>query len=468
MGKQTDGRIGVGITTHNRPEVLERALSHWRQYLPPDALLVVVDDGSSEPVQGADYRFETPVGIARAKNKCMELLAPYVGHMFLADDDVWPTDAAWWTPYVNSPLPHLMYLFKDPTPTGHADTPPEVYRDEHHFGYSHPRGCLLYAQTFVLYEVGGMDPGYGRWGWEHVDWSQRVYNAGLTPAPFLDVHGSSSLWYSMDEHWKDEPQFTRSVPRETRRALLAAGQYRFQTLRTHDRWLDYEPQGARSPMSDTYAVTFLLNGTPDTQRGRTWEADPSLVTQWARSIRGAQPIIVSDCIDSHPDAKVFKVAPLDMNVYFARWAHAVRLMDETMEPDDRVFFTDGTDVTMLREPWDHMTGTVLVGEEPTNVGNHWMRQNMKDPRVRRFIKDNPDLPLLNAGVIGGEVDPVRRFIRDILGVYYTHPDQGTGDNGALNLIAYSPTWLAQIEHGPHVTNTFKSYADNGQAWWMHK
>jgi GT2 family glycosyltransferase len=38
--------IGIAITTHNRPEVLQRAIEQHMKHIPSGALVVVVDDGS--------------------------------------------------------------------------------------------------------------------------------------------------------------------------------------------------------------------------------------------------------------------------------------------------------------------------------------------------------------------------------------------------------------------------------------
>ena len=105
-------RVGVGVTTHNRKESLDAALRNIRKYLPEGAKLVVVDDASTTPVPEADFRFHRNVGIAVAKNKCLELLDD-CDHIFLFDDDCWPKCADWWKPYVESPEPHLMYVFRD-------------------------------------------------------------------------------------------------------------------------------------------------------------------------------------------------------------------------------------------------------------------------------------------------------------------------------------------------------------------
>ncbi|MGQ7115027.1 glycosyltransferase family 2 protein, partial [Escherichia sp. TWPC-MK] len=39
-------RIGIAITTHNRADVLKRALEQHMKHLPAGALVVVIDDGS--------------------------------------------------------------------------------------------------------------------------------------------------------------------------------------------------------------------------------------------------------------------------------------------------------------------------------------------------------------------------------------------------------------------------------------
>ena len=42
----TASRIGLAITTHNRPDVLKRAIEQHTKHLPIGALVVVIDDGS--------------------------------------------------------------------------------------------------------------------------------------------------------------------------------------------------------------------------------------------------------------------------------------------------------------------------------------------------------------------------------------------------------------------------------------
>src|SRR5690625_1203476 len=190
--------IGVAVTTRNRHKVLADTLDHIRKHT-PGAPVFVVDDASDKPVEEADYRFSENVGIARAKNKALQLLWDAgVEHMFLFDDDAYPLVDGWWKPYADSPEPHLMAIYDKPK--GTSKTQVEVlYEDDLHVAYHATCGYMLYAHRSVLERVGGMNPEFGKWGWEHQSWSDRIHAAGLTTYRYADVKGSSELIRSMSE-----------------------------------------------------------------------------------------------------------------------------------------------------------------------------------------------------------------------------------------------------------------------------
>ena len=95
--------IGVAITTHNRRDTALQTVATWKRMLPDGAIIIVVDDASVEPYPNADHRFDVNVGIAKAKNKCIELLIERgCDELFLADDDCYPTSLDWWKAYVES------------------------------------------------------------------------------------------------------------------------------------------------------------------------------------------------------------------------------------------------------------------------------------------------------------------------------------------------------------------------------
>lgn len=189
--------IGVGITTRNRPELAAKAYAEIKKFT-PGAKIVLVDDASDEPVANADYRFEANVGIAKAKNKCLELLDD-CDHIFLFDDDTHPTTLNWWSLYVASREPHLMFNFEG-APDHWKIT--QTYMDRHHVGYDYPRGCMLYVERRVLDMVGGLHVAFGKHGFEHEDWSRRIYEAGLTTQPFMDVKDSAAMLYCADQDQK--------------------------------------------------------------------------------------------------------------------------------------------------------------------------------------------------------------------------------------------------------------------------
>lgn len=71
-------RIGIAITTHNRPDVLKRAIEQHMKYLPAGALVVVIDDGSKPAAVVPDgvqlRRHQTSLGIVASKNVSLSAL----------------------------------------------------------------------------------------------------------------------------------------------------------------------------------------------------------------------------------------------------------------------------------------------------------------------------------------------------------------------------------------------------------
>ena len=168
--------VGVAISTHQRPDILARALTHWAKYMPD--VLVVVNDVNGD-------------GVAATKNRSIAaLMDAGCDHLFLADDDIWPIRAGWAQPYVNDPEPHLMHCW---------GTSRLIGDDGHYTMWSWPRGVLLYVERRVIDRVGGMRLEFGRWGGEHGEWSRRIHNAGLTRHEFADLtRARRGTWMALD------------------------------------------------------------------------------------------------------------------------------------------------------------------------------------------------------------------------------------------------------------------------------
>jgi len=218
--------IGIGITTHNRPDVLKRAIDNHQKHFPEGAKLVVVDDGSAKAVSVppgiALVRHDEPKGIAAAKNACIAaLMAEGCDHIFLFDDDTWPDKDGWWKPYVESREPHLMYLWGD-----------KFLENESIVAYPWPKGCMLYAERRVIDRIGGMNLAFGRWGCEHMEWSDRIHNAGFTTCRYQDVPGSESLIHACDRRLEVESSVPVEIRKKANTQQAIAGRYA-------DNWLSY-------------------------------------------------------------------------------------------------------------------------------------------------------------------------------------------------------------------------------------
>lgn len=215
-------KIGIGITTHNRRDVFNKTYEQTLKYLPEGATLVLVDDGSEEPVKEATFRFETAQGIARAKNKCFELLEDN-DFIFLLDDDILIKQHGWHELYINaykrSNCNHFSLTW-DRKSNGKGNGNRLIKKTKDLRVYSNPSGVMLFFTKKCLETVGGFDTNFGSYGHEHVELSRRIFNAGLTPYPFCDVHVGLKYFYPLDYYGE-----TRSSVTNRKELIIGNNEY---------------------------------------------------------------------------------------------------------------------------------------------------------------------------------------------------------------------------------------------------
>lgn len=459
-------RIGIGIKTHNRADICNNTVKQIRKHT-PGATIVVVDDASTTPYAEADYRFETNAGIARASNKCLELLYNAgCEHIFLFDDDTYPLVDDWWKPYVDSPEPHLMWIFDKPK--GAQKRQVEVlYEGDGFTAYHATRGCMLYVERHVLDTVGGMNPAFGKWGWEHASWSDRIHAAGLTTARYMDVPDSADLIYSMDQ----EGEVVSTATDEAKRFSMGPGMELRMESRNSDAYIEFREL-------ENVVLTCLLTTQKDPQRGKPMQASPALLTDLHQSLKhdGRFVVLHTNLTGTMPGAELVTVEQ-HVNVYFNRWLHYYRWLRDNPQVG-YVWCVDGTDVTMTRNPFPEMEpGKLYMGTEGKTLRDEWMLKQHPDTTLQEFMKANPNLPLLNMGVVGGDRETVMRFAHSIIKFYFDdeidfiygweHGRAGIGDMGAGQYVARTQ-FGDVISSGPHVTNIFKSKIGVETAWWAHK
>jgi glycosyltransferase involved in cell wall biosynthesis len=448
--------FGVAVTTRNRWEVLQKSLEAIERTVPAGTPIVVVDDASAKVSETWDSRFELVrleehSGIARAKNAGLTRLYDLgVEHFFLFDDDTYPLVENWWRPYVESPEPHLMYIFQEFAGAGAPRLNDcTVLRTESDLvAYSTPRGVMLYAERRVLDIAGGMDPGFGVWGYEHGDWSNRIHAFGLTSFRYADVPGSNKLIYSMDEHVHEIGGHERSVPPADRKASLAPNKERHD--RQYNKAIRYEFRTPRDVV-----LTAYLTGVRDPQRNKPWVADPkavsTLVESTNRFLASGDVLLFANELVTAPGATVVPVeAP--QNPYFDRWLHFYRYLRD--HPEIRfVWCLDATDTELLNAPFDLEPGVLYVGYEPSVVGIPWMRDN--HPEYATWIEENKDEQLLNCGVIGGERTVVMALCHAMLREFYDF--KGAGKTLKLDMGAFNYVVRRFFRRtGPSVVTVFRS------------
>ena len=199
-------KIGVGLTVYGNRQT--PALEMIRKFT-PDAKIVTVNQK----------------GIAKAKNMCLALLDD-CEHIFLFDDDTYPISGEWFVPYIASKEPHLSYTFDRKI----------LNKSNGLTEYELPCGCMLYINRKCLDVVGGFDTDFEGYSYEHVNYSQRVYNAGLTSAKYLDVSYSNLLIHSMDEH----REIKSSVSQLERGQGIQANRQLFMKNRNSQEWKPYK------------------------------------------------------------------------------------------------------------------------------------------------------------------------------------------------------------------------------------
>ncbi|WIL43101.1 glycosyltransferase family 2 protein [Pantoea agglomerans] len=466
--------IGIAISTHNRHDILSRSLEHQLKFLPAGALVVVIDDGSAKPVAVPGgvrvIRLETSRGIVAAKNTSLEyLINAGCEHLFLWDDDAWPIAGGWELAYIESPEPHLAYQFQDFATGQKLNDIAVLYLDDQHVAYTGQRGVMLYYHRSAIEKVGGFDTVYQRGMYEHSDLALRIHNAGLTSWAFADVAGSDKLIYSLDEHQAVE----RSVPKPDREAQVK----RNVTIHNERRNSGYTGY-AEYRQQRNLVITTLLTSQPDPQRNTRITASSDLLAKWAVSVKGSDAVVLADELTTAPAGALLVTVPdVKMNVYFRRWLHIWQHLRNHPEYHF-VWCTDGTDVEMLREPWQGMEqGKIYVGSEPKTYADAWSKQHHPEGIYQAFIAEHQNEVMLNAGLLGGSRNDVMAIAHGIVRLYY-HIESlrfwnqevkaaAVGDMIAFGIVANR--YSDRLVTGPRVHTVFKAEGIGKEfAWWKHK
>lgn len=454
-------RFGVAITTHNRHDILGQTLAAVEKYTPDGTPIVVVDDGSKQPVAVDNphitlVRHEVPQGIPAAKNRCIEELMRFeVPHLFLLDDDTAPATEDWWQPYAQSPEHHLQYCWTHFANGKAVPNMDVLHQDSHITAYGWSMGCVLYVSRQAVERIGGMRPEFGLGMEEHAEWSRRIWNAGLTTYVHQDITNSKGLFQAADE--------TQSVPRSFSTADRNSLMERNVALR-EKYWgtTDYVEYRAQHDV----ILTCYLTAKLDPQRTQRWKPDPEAVAALRLSCdkqTGIDPTILVD----HDDFEHLNTVRVESahEAYRQRWISYYQHL--RADPSIRyAWLVDATDVRMLNNPFEQMRPrTLYVGWEPKTVGCQWMRKHGTD--IADWIDNNAHRTLLNAGIVGGDRPTLMRLCRSMIDMWHVHRSDTLHEMPFFNHVVYQhfPSHIT----GPQVATLFKhNVQDDDTAWWAHK
>jgi hypothetical protein len=403
-----DVRIGIGVTTHNRPEMVKKVVEMIKLHTKEcQYKLVVVDDGSAAAVGdiGCEVvRCEVVQGIARAKNLCLEELEG-TDYVFLFDDDCYPVQENWWRPYVEAAVEtgeqHFALQWSS---EGNRLTP--LRSDPRIETCNNGCGCMLFVTRKVLDVVGGMDTVYGRWGCEHTGWSYRIRNAGLVSHPFMALRGSGKWFFAFD---RDAMSLVkRTVSSAERHACFGHNRILLEKEKTLKHWKPYRT----APL----VVGCMLTCFSDPQRPGARPAEQSDLLPWAQSILAhkREAVLLTNDIKRFQSlpCRLVEVKTNQRNPYVARMHLFLSYLRSVERMVPYVFLTDVGDVLMMSDPFPCLEERLYMGDELGLIGNSdWMKRQVagfKD--LEAWIAANGDKVILNMGLIGGKTEKVIEFL----------------------------------------------------------
>lgn len=174
-------KIGVGVTTYNRHDHLRL----FKKQLSESKFTGVFHTAIDEPRKGVAYR----------KNECLKHLFD-CDYVFLFDDDCFPIKAGWAEWFIDkhkaTDQNHFLYL-KETTTIKKLATGKGLEL------YNNCGGCFMFLTRKAINIVGAFNEEFGLYGYEHAEYSRRIYGAGLNSmGEYLCPEGAGEYVYSLD------------------------------------------------------------------------------------------------------------------------------------------------------------------------------------------------------------------------------------------------------------------------------
>lgn len=200
-------KLGIGVTTYNRPDVLELFKKQLQKHKPDydfisyeisdlDGKFNLLEYNKSKNITTYTYGIDNPnrIGISARKNQCLKALKD-CDYIVLFDEDCFPIKDGWVDYLIEcskaSGEKHFLYLKE----TSHIK---KIKQGEAVSYYNNCGGCMMFMTKEVVEKVGGYNKDYGLYGFEHAGYSIRIHNAGLTSMRYPSPSKIGEYIYSLD------------------------------------------------------------------------------------------------------------------------------------------------------------------------------------------------------------------------------------------------------------------------------
>src|SRR5690606_20444815 len=205
--------------------------------------------------------------------------------------------------------------------------------------------------------------------------------------------------------------------------------------------------------------------------------NPDVLEPLIKSVGKKEKLVILS--DHNEHIPVLTQVETSVNPYFQRWISYREYLIKNRKWINNVICVDATDVELINPiDWDTVSRGLVTGDEPDNLSNEWMLRNHPHVTIQEFFKNNRNKQILNAGILGGNVETVIEFIRQLLDFwaqavsdsYFVNEEKynpGIGDMGVFNYIVYS-NWKDKLITGRQVCTEFKKYETNNYSWFKHK
>jgi hypothetical protein len=237
-------------------------------------------------------------------------------------------------------------------------------------------------------------------------------------------------------------------------------------------------------------LATYLAGIYDVNRNEILQEDDiSIIEAWASSIvgLGLQGVVFHNSLSENSIAKYkgnINFVKVQFNEMYNTNIFRYFLYSDFLKANkvDNVFFTDITDVVVLKNPFTqpifiNNTNHIFCGDEPKLLGNEWMIDHSAHLRSKimdyaLYEEKFKEATLLNCGVVGGNIKIMQPFLEKLCNIHESfNADNNTaytGDMGAFNYLARTQ-YNEHIIHGAPVNTIFKMYETvRMDCWFRHK